>query len=317
VTPAEIGVATTLYIYEDQTDIDSGEWTQTYGGYSVTGTSGQVVAGTYGVAEKGNFGNFKDIKISGYKWTDLNHDSNWDDGDGEEGVGGWTINLYSWDDGSGNSDGKVDEDELTLLDFTVTSEGTTDANGDGDINELDLGYYEFTGLGPLEMGEKYFVREVPMPASLNTFGSSGYVVDATSGNELAGHYGVGAEVTDDSADGNFGNFFVTSMVTNSGLCDFGDTFRLIYTPDFVAGGGVYKLNASNPGQFYYNGFYNGTAGEVVDLVIEIPYPFVTQGANPFHIYDGVKLDPDALQYDMICLIPEKEEGHGGLSDHDG
>jgi hypothetical protein len=79
-------------------------------------------------------------------------------------------------------------------------------------------------------------------------------------------------------------------VTSSSLCTFdfdstlpGSQFRLIYTPDLA--NPVYKLNASNPGQFYYNVFYTGVGGEVV--TITIPAPFVTQGANPVHVYTGV------------------------------
>ena len=96
-----------------------------------------------------------------------------------------------------------------------------------------------------------------------------------------------------------------SAVTSSSLCPFDvdnsnnnpveDQFRLILTPDQSAS--VYKLNASNPGQFYYNVFDGSGTGKT--LVIDIPYPFVTQGANPIHVYDG------ALNANG-CLLPGNE-----------
>jgi len=74
-------------------------------------------------------------------------------------------------------------------------------------------------------------------------------------------------------------------------------FRLILTPDQSS---PYKLNASNPGQFFYNIVYCGTGG-LSDITL--PYPFVTQGAVPIHFYDGVTF----LEVDgQTCLIPGNE-----------
>ena len=77
-----------------------------------------------------------------------------------------------------------------------------------------------------------------------------------------------------------------SAVTDSSLCSFdtdpntfGQQFTLIYIQD-ASNPGTYELTASNPGQFYYNVFYNGPAGSPVTLQIRIPYPFITQGAVP-------------------------------------
>jgi hypothetical protein len=96
-----------------------------------------------------------------------------------------------------------------------------------------------------------------------------------------------------------------SAVTSSSLCIFdvdatleGDEFRLIYTPD-PANQSASKLNASNPGQFYYNVFYFGDGNETVQL--NLPYPFVTQGAVPIHIYSGVTTNEDTT-----CLLPGTE-----------
>src|SRR5262249_36953969 len=80
-----------------------------------------------------------------------------------------------------------------------------------------------------------------------------------------------------------------SLVTDTQLCTFDDDtsapgkqFRLIFTPD-VNAPSTYKLNSSNPGQYYYNAFFNdGTSPSTIHLTI--PYPFVTQGATPIHVY---------------------------------
>jgi hypothetical protein len=84
-----------------------------------------------------------------------------------------------------------------------------------------------------------------------------------------------------------------SMFTNSSLCQFdfdpnvdGRQFRLIYIMDSPSS---WRLNSSNPGQFYYNVFYFGEPGEEVNLDINIAAPFVTQGAQPVHVYSTYKI----------------------------
>jgi len=84
--------------------------------------------------------------------------------------------------------------------------------------------------------------------------------------------------------------------TSSSLCLFdmqcsaGDQrdFRLIFTQD-PQNWPCYKVTATNPGQFYYNAFHTGTPGTQVSLTMNIPWPFVTHGANPVHAYDGVSV----------------------------
>ena len=97
-----------------------------------------------------------------------------------------------------------------------------------------------------------------------------------------------------------------SLVTDSSLCTFdvdssvaGNQFRLLYTPD--ASG--WKLNASNPGQYYYNAFDNAPTGTIK---FTIPYPFVTQGNTPIHLYSSVTTQTVNGQ---TCLIPGTEIGH--------
>jgi hypothetical protein len=101
-----------------------------------------------------------------------------------------------------------------------------------------------------------------------------------------------------------------SLVTDSALCTFdvdsgtaGNQFRLLYTPD-QNNPSAWKLNASNPGQYYYNVFFNDVGPQTVTLTL--PYPFVTQGAVPIHIYSGVTTTTVNGQ---TCLIPGTEIGH--------
>ncbi len=68
-------------------------------------------------------------------------------------------------------------------------------------------------------------------------------------------------------------------------CEQSGQFRLLFTPDVKNWVG-YKLNASNPGQTFYNLFYEGDPGDNVTLQITVPYPYVTVGGTPIHVYDG-------------------------------
>jgi hypothetical protein len=103
--------------------------------------------------------------------------------------------------------------------------------------------------------------------------------------------------------------FSQAIVTDSSLCSFDENpatpcrdFRLLYTPY----GSAYKLNASNPGQTYYNIFYKypGTLpvppNTPVTFTITLPYPYVTQGANPVHAYSDVNITGT---YPNVCLTP--------------
>ncbi len=118
--------------------------------------------------------------------------------------------------------------------------------------------------------------------------------------------------TDDSCDPDTGDCVNTkndvcfSSITNSSLCLFDVDasvtssdcdLRLIFTPDQSS----WKLNASNPGQFYYNAFYFGSGSTTLDITL--PYPFVTQGAVPIHIYDGVTM---TTSHGFECWVPGTE-----------
>ncbi len=98
-----------------------------------------------------------------------------------------------------------------------------------------------------------------------------------------------------------------SAATNSSLCIFDRDdqttereFRLLFTPD-VQNWPQAKLSASNPGQFYYNVFRNGAGPMTFDVTV--PYPFVTQGSMPVHVYDDVSLYVDEESGDL-CFMPE-------------
>ncbi len=62
---------------------------------------------------------------------------------------------------------------------------------------------------------------------------------------------------------------------------------------------VFELVASNPGQFFYNVFFNGTPGTPVTLTISIPYPFVTQGSVPTQVFTNFGMQNG-------CFVPLNE-----------
>jgi uncharacterized repeat protein (TIGR01451 family) len=106
-------------------------------------------------------------------------------------------------------------------------------------------------------------------------------------------------------------------VTNSSLCIFdndndpdnGRQWRRLFTQD-VQNWPSFKFNATNPGQFFYNLSVSGTPGTTVTIDLEIPWPFVTQGAKALHVYDGVTLyTNDAGE---TCYMPGNETDSQGV-----
>jgi hypothetical protein len=98
-----------------------------------------------------------------------------------------------------------------------------------------------------------------------------------------------------------------SLVTDTMLCTLptgycsspGPSFRLLFTQD-PQNWPCYKVTSSNPGQFYYNLFYVGNPGSTVVFNLSLPYPWVTQGAQPIHGYDGVTTTTSG---GITCLTP--------------
>lgn len=116
--------------------------------------------------------------------------------------------------------------------------------------------------------------------------------------DSAGH---SSTVTGSDTSGYFSH--VPGMVTNSSLCDFGNDFTLVFTPDikyYTSSLPAYKLSGSNPGQFFYNVFQTDGTGTVT---LTLPYPFVTQGATPIHVYSGLTT---YTSNGMTCLQPTGE-----------
>ncbi len=96
--------------------------------------------------------------------------------------------------------------------------------------------------------------------------------------------------------------FEKGVITDTMLCTLPNSqFKLVFTPDQNANGS-WKLNASNPGQFYYNIFYVGAGNE--DITITLPYAWVTQGAVPVHVYSDVGVTMNSSG--GYCLTPTGE-----------
>ena len=94
---------------------------------------------------------------------------------------------------------------------------------------------------------------------------------------------------------------VACCYAGGGSCEQSDQFRLLFTPD-VQNWVAYKLNASNPGQTFYNLIYDASeaGGSDVSLTVTIPYPYVTVGGSPLHIYDADTVGSNG----QGCLDPE-------------
>jgi len=96
--------------------------------------------------------------------------------------------------------------------------------------------------------------------------------------------------------------FCPTLLTDSLFCTLAtDQVNLIFTPDVPNNPGCYKLNASNPGQFYLNIFAVGIPGSTTNFDVVLPFPFVTQGARPIQAYDGVSFFTG--NSGVTCFVP--------------
>jgi hypothetical protein len=74
------------------------------------------------------------------------------------------------------------------------------------------------------------------------------------------------------------------FVSDTGFCSVPLTnTRLVFTQDSST---TYNLQASNPGQYYYNFFFVGSAASATTFTATIPFPFVTQGAVPIQVFNA-------------------------------
>ena len=173
---------------------------------------------------------------------------------------------------------------LSGSDFNLTDNGTPGANTK-----------VFNGLLP----DTYSVEEINIPAQWALAGINCGSASATrTGNSISITLAAGQNVTCTFTD------TTKNLITDTTLCTFdtnssqaGSQFHLLYTPDT---GGYWKLNASNPGQFYYNVFDNGTPGTTGTVTLTLPYPWVTQGTVPLHVYNGATFTQVNGQ---TCIIP--------------
>ena len=74
-------------------------------------------------------------------------------------------------------------------------------------------------------------------------------------------------------------------------------FKLLFTPD-LPNWVAYKLNASNPGQLFYTLVSEPDVQDNANLLLQVPFPFVTQGNMTLHVFDA---DDVSIQ-DDICLV---------------
>jgi hypothetical protein len=89
-----------------------------------------------------------------------------------------------------------------------------------------------------------------------------------------------------------------SQLTDTSFCPLpNNQFRLLYHLEVAPN--LYRLQASNPGQYYMNGFYYGEPGSDFTMTLQIPYPFVTQegAGNPIQVHDGTSLTTSG------CYLP--------------
>jgi hypothetical protein len=122
---------------------------------------------------------------------------------------------------------------------------------------------------------------------------------ATVKNIVAAHYhpsGFPNDIWDD--DDHTVTVVPKGQLTDTSFCPLpNNQFRQLYHLEVAPN--VYRLQATNPGQFYYNAFYYGEPGGSFTMTIQVPYPFVTQeGAGvPIQVHDGTTLNGSG------CYVP--------------
>lgn len=242
-------------------EVHYGDGSAVLGYDGITASSGTDITGK-------DFVNFEWLTISGTKFFDAN--GNGEKDAGEPGLQYWVIKLFR---------GSVQ----------YGSSATTAADGSYSFLVKDPGIYS--------------IKEVLKPWWIMTHPAAG---GPSLVPELVdGFCGIAVMSGTDMDCMDFGNWLgSSSIVTTSGLCLFdyddstdGRQFKLIFTPDVPTNPSLYRLTASNPGQFYYNVFFVGDVEVGDEFTIYLPFPFVTQGAVPVHVYSSLNTGPYG------CLIP--------------
>jgi hypothetical protein len=197
--------------------------------------------------------------------------------------------------------GAVGGDGTTTFDFSSTGGLPSPADSGGNFtltpptagtasvtfSDLKPGNYTVTETGPFGTGETDWKLASAVCSATGT-GSSGN----QDGTNPTANINVGP---DGSVTCTFTNVRGSNPVTDTSFCPLpNNQFRLIYLQDTAT---TYRLNASNPGQFYDNSIYKGTPGGTVTLAIREPYPFVTQGAVPIQVHSSLTLTESG------CLVP--------------
>jgi hypothetical protein len=227
------------------------------------------------------FGNFELATINVLKYEDLDRNADRDILV-EPVIEGWTIYLYKVTEGP-----------------TYTYEGKISTGFDGSATFGDLGPGNYLVCEAAQLSSTYssWVQTEPDTSSAKCadadaqdllhdgLAPEGYEITVTSGETFpeTGYY-------------EFGNFQTPeSQLTDTSFCALpGDQFRLQYLQSAPSS---YRLNNSNPGQFYYNVWYAGVAGDEFTMEIDIPYPFVTNGAVPIQVHGVFTTDEND------CYVP--------------
>jgi hypothetical protein len=118
-----------------------------------------------------------------------------------------------------------------------------------------------------------------------------------------------------------------SQLTDTSYCPLpSNQFRLLYHLEVAPN--IFRLQASNPGQYYYNAFYYGEPGSDFTMTVEVPYPFVTQegAGNPIQVHDGTGLtaggcympNPSLSGYTITtpALVPTSAAGNQIITPED-
>lgn len=192
-----------------------------------------------------------------------------------------TVSGYKFFDADGNGEYDTGEPDLQYWDIELYKDGALY----GDDTTDETGYYEIQIKNP----GIYTVKEI-LIADWWERTTDDYTFTVSSGEAVT--Y-------------NFGNWLGPSEITTSGLCWFdkdeaeGRQFRVIFTPDVNDNPNLYKVSATNPGQFYYNIFFSGSLTTEI-FEITLPEDFETQGANPIHVYNSLNTGP------FGCLVPGED-----------